>query len=144
MKHGSTRSIGALITVFCSCVPSSAACETWVPLQFREPMPISYLVDVDGLTVNGSRRSIPAKWVLASDVYQAGAWQFDCRARAWRSGGNYTVVKGGSVIRTVSLPEVWRTPKPASSTEQLLVAVCAAPTGTSRDWLLQQLKSPSR
>lgn len=121
------------------CAPASA--ETWVPLQFRSPLPIEYLVDVDGLSINGNRRSVPAKWLLEPDSYELGAWQFDCRARTWKSGGIYTIVRTGAALRTISLPEVWRTAKQGSSSDQLMSLVCLAPINGSRDWLAQQLQA---
>lgn len=121
------------------CAPASA--DTWVPLQFRSPLPVEYLVDVDGLSILGNHRSVPAKWLLASDFYELGAWQFDCRARTWKAGRVFKMVRTGGALRTISLSEVWRTAKQGSSTDKLMSLVCLAPIIGSRDWLTQQLQA---
>lgn len=111
LRSGPRRIVSIVFVALSNFVTCTAAiAETWVPLQFRQPMPIPYLVDVDGLRIDGSRRSLPAKWVLAPDSYQLGSWQFDCRSRTWRTGGAFTLVKGGAA-RPVALPASWRTAK---------------------------------
>ena len=129
----------ATIFAFSIAVTSGASAETWIPLQFRQAMPIAYLVDVDGLRSDGSRRSIPGKWILSPDAYQLGSWQFDCRSRAWKSGGSFTIVKSGTAPRSSSQAEAWRSLKPGSPHDQLATLLCQAPLSNAHDWLAQQL-----
>jgi hypothetical protein len=86
-----SRLVGGVIFLASAAGPSPAQADMWRQLQFRVPVPIPYLVDVDGLQISGARRSLPAKWNLAADIYQLGNWAFDCRSRTWRSGGAFTI-----------------------------------------------------